>query len=371
MEFTLSRARRVVTLTGTVVACSAVLAVTGPAALAQPVHPASAAPHSVTSRAIPFTAASVIPDGTGKLRVSWDAPGVRDVTVLAGTDATHQHRVVGHGRGTGALTVSAGTGRWFALVPSTGRPLVVTVREVGLASDPNLRDIGGYRTGDGRWVRMGAVYRSQAMALTPGDLAQVNSLGITTDYDLRTPAEAAATPDAVPAGAAYTMLNVLGDTQATMPSITSAAQAQQYMAQTNQQFVTSPVARQAFADLLTGVADDDGASLYHCTAGKDRTGWATAVLLTLLGVPRDTVLQDYLRSNENYYDSPAVQAQLAAMPAAEAAIYQHFLDVEPAYLQAGLDQVTASYGSMAGYATKGLGLNPRTLAKLRQKLLAG
>ncbi len=137
-------------------------------------------------------------------------------------------------------------------------------------------------------------------------------------------------------------------------------------------FVTSPLARETYAAALRLVATPEALPmLYHCTAGKDRTGWATAVLLTLLGVPQDTVVQDYLLSNTSYFDSPAVQAELKAMPAAESAVYAPLLEVQASYLQAGFAQVTASYGSMYGYAVHGLGLSPRAIAKLRHKLLVG
>jgi protein-tyrosine phosphatase len=138
----------------------------------------------------------------------------------------------------------------------------------------------------------------------------------------------------------YANLNVIGDTTSTSISgVTSAAQAEAYMQEGERAFVTSPTAQAAFKALLTGIADGDGAEFYHCTAGKDRTGWATAVILTLLGVPQSTVMQDYLLSNTYYLDSPAVQAMLAAMPSAEAAVYTPFMEVEPSYLQAGFDQV--------------------------------
>jgi protein-tyrosine phosphatase len=88
-------------------------------------------------------------------------------------------------------------------------------------------------------------------------------------------------------------------------------------------------------------------------------------------VPRATVVQDYLLSNTYYFDSPAVQAELKAMPAAESAVYAPLLEVQASYLQAGFAQVTASYGSMYGYAVHGLGLSPQTIAKLRHKLLVG
>lgn len=335
------------------------------AALAHP------APGHGGNQAIPFTSAAVSSDGTESLQVSWDAPGVRDVAVYQGTSAAGACHLAGFGGGQGSLVVSASGGDWFRLVPRCGASLTVTERGLGLASNPNLRDIGGYRTTDGQWVTMGVVYRSQALTLPAADLAVVDTLGITGAYDLRTPAEIAAAPDVVPAGATYLSLNVFGKDSPSGPSLASAAQAQQFMEDMGREYVISAPARAAFGTLLAGIAGSSGAQLYHCSAGKDRTGWATAVILTLLGVPAETVMSDYLLSNPCYYDSPTVQAMLSALPAAKSAIYGRMLDVEPAYLQAGLDQVAASYGSMYNYVHQGLGLSDATIAKLRHRLLTG
>jgi protein-tyrosine phosphatase len=335
------------------------------AALAQlsPAHP--------DAQAIPFTSAAVSSDGTGSLQVSWNAPGVRDVAVHQGTSAAGTYHLAGFGGGEGSLVVSASGGDWFRLVPGHGAWLTVTQRDLDLASNPNLRDIGGYRTTNGQWVLMGVVYRSQALSLSAVDLAVVDTLGITGAYDLRTPAEIASTPGVVPAGARYLSLNVLGKDSPSIPSVTSAAQAQECMEDLGREYVISAPARAAFGTLLTDIADSSGAQLYHCSAGKDRTGWATAVILTLLGVPAETVMSDYLLSKTHYYDSPAVQDMLSALPAAKSAIYGRILDVEPAYLQAGLDQVAAGYGSMYHYVHQGLGLSDATVAKLRYRLLTG
>jgi protein-tyrosine phosphatase len=350
---------------GTVVASTA-SASTTPAGGAH-----STVQHSVGSL-IPFTSAAVTAGpSSGTLSVTWSAPHLLGgVAVLAGSSSTTQPHFVGFGTGDGTLTVTAAYGDWIRLVPTVGESIVLTVRDLGLASDPNLRDIGGYRTTDGQWVRMGVVYRSQALSLSPADLAVVNTLGLTADYDLRTAAEIAESPDVVPIGATYTNLNVMADISLE-PTLTSAAAAESYMEEIEQQFVTNPTAEAAFGTLLTDIANSNGAVLYHCTAGKDRTGWATAVLLTLLGVPQATVTQDYLLSNTYYFDSPAVQAELKEMPAAEAAVYAPLLEVQASYLQAGFAQVTARYGSMYGYAVHGLGLSPQTIAKLRHKLLVG
>jgi protein-tyrosine phosphatase len=360
----------------TLVAAGASTAVASTASASTAPAGAAGAAHAVVQRGvhslIPFTSATVAAGATsGTLSVTWSAPHLfGGVSVFAGSNSTAQPHFVGFGLGDGTLTVTAKHGDWIRLVPTVGEPLVLTFRDLGLASDPNLRDVGGYRTTDGQWVRMGVVYRSQALSLSPADLAVVNSLGITADYDLRTTAEIAESPDVVPAGATYTNLNVMADISLE-PTLTSAAAAESYMEQIEQQFVTNPTAEAGFGTLLTDIADSNGAVLYHCTAGKDRTGWATAVLLTLLGVPQATVTQDYLLSNTYYFDSPAVQAELKEMPAAEAAVYAPLLEVQASYLQAGFAQVKASYGSMSGYAVHGLGLSPQTIAKLRHKLLVG
>ena len=125
-------------------------------------------------------------------------------------------------------------------------------------------------------------------------------------------------------------LNVLGKDSPSIPSVASAAQAQECMEDLGREYVISAPARAAFGTLLTDIADSSGAQLYHCSAGKDRTGWATAVILTLLGVPAKTVMSDYLLSNAYYFDSAALQGQLSALPAAKSAVYTHLLGVEPA-----------------------------------------
>ncbi|WP_069461786.1 tyrosine-protein phosphatase [Actinacidiphila rubida] len=360
-----------------IAACAAVLVgATAGAAAAEP--RGHAAPHPMGSvshhAASPFTAAAVATGPKpGTLAVSFSADRHERVRVYAGSSAKAQQHLVATAAGSARLTVTSAHGSWIRLVPSSGAPLVLTVRELGLASDPNLRDAGGYRTADGRWVAMGLVYRSAALTLTAADRKVVDGLGITGDYDLRTPSEIAAAPDVVPAGATYANLNVMGTDSAGMGSspITTPEQMAQMMEDGERGFVTQASAKKAFATLLTSIADAKGATVYHCTAGKDRTGWASAVLLTLLGVDRATVTQDYLLSNTYFFDSPAVQAQLAAMPPAQAAIYTPAMQVRAAYLDAGFDQVAKDYGSMYAYAVKGLGLSPRTVAELRARMLKG
>jgi len=338
-------------------------------------HPGSAAVHvSPQARAVPFRTAEVTDTTDGAHRVTWSAPGVHRVAVYVATTPSARGRLLTTAGGSGSATIPAsadGSRVFVRLVPDHGEELVVADRELGLASAPNFRDVGGYRTRSGQWVRTGLVYRTAQLTLSDADAAIVDKLGIGLDSDLRTDSEVAANPDVVPTGARFQQLNVMGTSDTGIGSVTSEADAQQAMMTIERQFVTGESAKAAYHTLFTDLATTTAPSLYHCTAGKDRTGWATAVLLTLLGVPEKTVMDDYLLSNTYYLDSPGVQAMLASMPPAQAAIYQHFMDVEPEYLQAGLDQVKETYGSMEAYARQGLGLSARTLAQLRAKMLVG
>ncbi|WP_335971735.1 tyrosine-protein phosphatase [Streptomyces sp. CA2R106] len=348
------------------------------------------------AKAVPFTAASVTAGSTvGTLKVSW-ASSATHVSVYAGATADAQRTLVGSGAGTATLTVSGAHGNWVRLVPSTGAPLTLTIRDLDLASDPNLRDAGGYRTTDGHWVKMGAVYRSAALSLTPADAVVVNSFGITLDADLRTPDEVTAAADVVPIGAAWEELNISGTQGTGLPSgIDTEAAAEKMMQDGEVSMASSLNARTDFGKLLTQIAGSKGATLYHCSAGKDRTGWASALLLSLLGVSKSTVTEDYLLSNTYSFGSAATQSALKSIYDAtyqaaiakgatsadataaaqnEEAVYTAFMKVETSYLDAGLDYVTAHFGTVENYATTplahgGLGLTRKNLTALRTRML--
>ncbi|MBW8486837.1 tyrosine-protein phosphatase [Actinomadura parmotrematis] len=340
---------------------------TGTAALASP-----APAHRQVARHIPYTAATVAQNADGTVTLTWNAPGVRHVTVFAGTaqDRISHERPVATASGKATVTVrNLGTADrwWFELVPDRGRPLTLADRSLHLASAPNFRDAGGYRTSDGRWVRMGVLYRSGDLGkLTDADVAKLKRLGVRTVYDLRTPAEQAASPDRLPAGARSVTANVSG-TAGTDVSITSPEAAARMMVDGEKAMVSSASGRAAYGSLLAAAADPRSANLvYHCTAGKDRTGWASAAILTALGVPRATVRQDYLASNT--YRAAENAAVLAQLPPAQAAIYKPLLEVRPEYLDAGFDEVAARYGSFDRYLREGLGVSG---AALRRQLLIG
>ncbi|MBF6175139.1 tyrosine-protein phosphatase [Nocardia blacklockiae] len=224
-------------------------------------------------------------------------------------------------------------------------------RALGLQGVQNARDLGGYRTVDGRTVRTGLVFRSGELSkATDADLAALTDRGVRVDADLRTTFERALAPDRVPAGATQQVVDVIGQAPPQVLATTLTAGPDLYRA-----FITAPGANEAFATVLHDILDTrDGAVLFHCTAGKDRTGWTAAVLLTLLGVDRDTVNYDYLLSN--YYRDAAPNDSLNGV-------------VLPA-LDAAFDQADLSYGSFDAYVREGLKLTDDDIAALRAKLLS-
>ncbi|MBB2493883.1 tyrosine-protein phosphatase [Aquipseudomonas ullengensis] len=239
----------------------------------------------------------------------------------------------------------------------------------------NFRDLAGttsaYTTANDGVMRAGVFYRSNALTPTASDLSLLNNLGISHVYDLRTPSEIAGTPDTLPTGAAYQNIDIIGSATSganiTSISFTSAAQAIAMMEQTNRAFVSNSGMRGQLAALFNELAAADGAALFHCTAGKDRTGWTAAVLQSIAGVDSATIMDNYLATND--YTAARVAATLAALPASYATIYAPLLGVQASYLQAGLDEVVAQYGSMDNYLKEGLGLSQETLYVLRGKMV--
>ena len=244
-----------------------------------------------------------------------------------------------------------------------------------LAGIDNFRDIAGtttaYSTAHDGTMRAGVFYRSNALTPTASDLATLNGLGIKAVYDLRTPSEIAGTPDTMISGATYQNIDIIGSTTSganiTTVSFKSAADAIAMMQETNRAFVSDAGMRGQLGVLFNELAGVDGAALFHCTAGKDRTGWTAAVLQSIAGVDNATIMSNYLATND--YTADRVAKTLAMLPPSMAAIYAPLLGVEASYLQAGLDQVTAQYGSMDNYLKQGLGLSQETIYVLRGKMV--
>jgi len=256
---------------------------------------------------------------------------------------------------------------------------------IGIRSVPNLRDIGGYATVRGQRVRPGVLYRSAALGkLTDADLPAFGALGIRTVFDLRTKDERAIDPDRALPGVRAVALDVLEDSAGAGPvqllSMLSDPAAASRMLEGGRavplfhrgyrDIVTLPSAlrsyRQFFSD-LAGPATRP--ALFHCTTGKDRTGWAAAATLMLLGVSGDDVMTDYLLTNRDLL--PALQPLLDQFEKAggDPRLLLPVLGVEPDYLERAIAEMHSRFGSIEAYFHDGLGLPDDTLSAIHTALI--
>jgi protein-tyrosine phosphatase len=245
-----------------------------------------------------------------------------------------------------------------------------------LASVPNFRDVAGtgagYAGANGKNLNKGVFYRADAIVPNDADLATLEGLKLSAVYDLRSGQEVHDKADRVPAGAEYVRIPILsGNINDMVGKIKTPEDARNMMRQMNQAFVTGANEKDGFKQLLTELANTPGAQVYHCTAGKDRTGWTSMLLQSIAGVDDATIMSDYLLTNEYNKDWAAkTRAYIASTQGEQVALlFEPLLGVEANYLQAGLDQVKADYGTVDKYLTDGLGLDQATIGKLKAKLL--
>ena len=244
---------------------------------------------------------------------------------------------------------------------------------LGIASVPNLRDLGGYMTRDSAIVVRGLVYRSNQLApISPNDMEKLGQLGLKNDYDLRTEAERTLLPDQLPPGVDNIWLNVLEDHSGSGPAqllellknpkeanvSLGGGKIEAMFEESYREFVSLPSARTAYRELFISLGEQNKLpALFHCTTGKDRTGWAAAALLTLLDVPKKTVMEDYLRSNE--YILPLYQKEIDTFIAegGELSIINAILGVKAEYLEAAFDEMLTKNGTIENYFSEALGID--------------
>lgn len=240
-------------------------------------------------------------------------------------------------------------------------------RSLKLHGASNFRDLGGYVGQGGRSVRWRRLFRSDHLgALSADDVALLSPLGLTRVCDFRGVHERVPQACAMP-GVAVHALSIEPTVVQAMATIIDAGQALtpaltvDLMRQTYRDFVRRDSDR--FAELFDHLLDNDAPLVFHCTAGKDRTGLAAALVLLALGVSRDLVLQDYLLTNE-LYRQPASTQGFAS---------QEVLDVlwrvQQDFLDAALDVVASDYGSVAVYLERALGVGPLQKQRLTELYL--
>jgi protein-tyrosine phosphatase len=255
-----------------------------------------------------------------------------------------------------------------------------------IQSVPNLRDLGGYTTPDGQCIRTGLLYRSdQLINITESDLQAIAALGLQKVYDLRTSGERTPHPDQIPSGVQDVVVDVLADEKQAAPAellqlLSNPQEANARLGggkivalftKAYREFVSLPSALAGYRVLFTELADQRNLpALFHCTTGKDRTGWAAAALLTLCGVPEADVFDDYVLSND--YILPKYQPQIdhLVVSGVEQDILLSILGVRREYLEASFAEVHDKFGSIEDYFAHGLGIDRAGQDALRATFLA-
>ena len=247
---------------------------------------------------------------------------------------------------------------------------------------PNFRDLGGYQTSDGKQVKWGVLYRAGTLAhASDSDVHNLQQLHLSALIDFRSAAEKEEEPNRLPDPQGFNLVEIptlddgnkalVGEIMERIDSGTFDDFDPDYaMTQANRQFASEFTPQ--FRQFAHTVLDADGAPvLWHCSAGKDRTGFAAAVLLRILDVPPEVVLQDYMASRE--YALAARRSQLLLLrvfkgqeAADKLAI---MMGVEESWLAAAFAKIDEQWGDFDNYVKLGLELNDTDIERLRQNLL--
>ena len=254
-----------------------------------------------------------------------------------------------------------------------------------LSSVPNLRDVGGYPTTDGRLVKTGLLYRSGVLARLDGmDAEAFTDLGIRRIYDLRTGPERAEHPDLELLGVDYVVVDMMADVIDAIPARIEKAMRDPRLARDTfgedrgirlirdhyREFVAVGSACRALSRVFGDLSDGGPQPvLVHCMGGKDRTGWAMAALLLLLGVPDDLVMQDYLLTNARLKTLSQFLATDFMSRGGQPELIEAVLKARPEFLEAALDEMRRRHGTVESYFAEGLGLGAGRIGALRRRFL--
>lgn len=271
----------------------------------------------------------------------------------------------------------------------------------------NFRDLGGILTADGRKVAPKRLIRCGELANISDTAAECLKKEYHLKYiaDFRTLAERESSPDVIPDGVSYRVLDffpgeVLPGRGGQIPAeekasemgekspggaeqvsgsgrqlmnLKSAEQVHGYMKTLYASFITSESARKALEAFVRILLEEkEGSTAFHCFAGKDRTGIAAAVILTILGVPRDPIMEDYLATNEmRKEENKKILAGLREKVPSESVLQavEAALNVEAEYLEASFKTAEKEYGSFEAYIKEGLHIGKEEWKMLRESYL--
>lgn len=249
-----------------------------------------------------------------------------------------------------------------------------------------FRDLGGIVCAGGRQVVQGKLFRSGHLGKLSAAAAEkmYTRHGIAHIVDLRSDSEVRDVPDVVARAAEYHRFTPLDDTR--NPSVTRKTRlkilkrlmakeggTRKHLCDTYRSLVSLPAALEAYSGLLHLLAEKGESVLWHCTQGKDRTGFGSAVVLLALGADRETVIRDYLdynlmRRGKNMAIFVAVLMLKFSLHMSRS--LNNLLTAQEDYLRAAFDEMDRLYGSTEGFLKNALMLTDEHITQLRSQYLA-
>ncbi|WP_374385700.1 tyrosine-protein phosphatase [Sandaracinobacter sp.] len=264
---------------------------------------------------------------------------------------------------------------YFLLKDARGQTVRTAERLLPLDGGSNFRDLGGYRTLDGRETAWGSLYRSAVMSgLTPDDFQRLGKLGIQTICDFRATNERARDAVNWPEGVQPTVLAT--DYGLDTGALEAMFRGGPVTVEATRKAMAGFYAQMPFtfadqyARMMRELVDGRSPLAFNCSAGKDRTGLAAALLLTTLGVPFETAMADYLLSNQTYRPKPPsaddpTARMFASLPPD---VTQALMGVDRSYLEASFAAIEAK-GGIKRYLAEDLKLTDADIARLKQLYL--
>lgn len=259
----------------------------------------------------------------------------------------------GEGTGTYALNVNDTSRSYFQIITPESKAILAE-RHLPMTGGYNFRDLGGYKTTNGKYVKWGKVFRSDDLHnLTDADLKYLSSIPLISIVDFRAAEEIEKAPDKLPASVRerYELSIAPGDLMSFERISDMSMPMDSLMREMNRLLVSDTTCIEQYRTYFKLLQNEEDVPLmFHCSAGKDRTGMGAALFLLSLGVDEDTVVKDYLLSNIYLGDKyTAIITQYPHM--------KPLMEVRADYLEAGIDEIKKRYGSVDNYLVKTLGVD--------------
>ena len=240
----------------------------------------------------------------------------------------------------------------------------------------NTRELGGYKTVDGKSVKWGMLFRSDKLSsISKTDEEYLKYLGISKIIDFRSEGEKTEDPDIIPAGIDYVEMPINVD-GAMRPKIEAVLKGEtdkevkSFLIDANREFVNDYT--NVYENFLRSLIDDGKPTLFHCTAGKDRAGFAAAITLIALGVSREDVIADYMKTNaftKERIEEMLSQIKLMSLYQTDVEILRPLLGVEQIYIETAFEAAENKYGSLENFIKKGLNISDIDIKNLRNQFL--